>query len=134
MLSNPTHQSSVEPTANVVLPAAPAKWVLWLCVQTIGATIRSHMEATAGNTAKLQPLVPAIMDCLGGLIEDGLPEALSAFSKVAGPVVDASALDKCLNAMYRECQAGSRAAKQQQQQQQAGSGHTAPQGLSTAGT
>ncbi len=57
------------------------------------------MQATASNAQRLQPLLPAMMECLAGLIEEGIPEALTPFTSIAGPIVDGKVLDKSLNAM-----------------------------------
>ena len=57
--------------------------------QTIGATLKDHLQGSgAGTAAQLQPLVPAIMEVLAGLIEEGIPEALAPFTKVRLPATD----------------------------------------------
>lgn len=75
--------------------------------------------------ALLLPVVPAGLDptppthppthphlqVLAGLLEDELPTAVAPFATQAGPVIDARAMDRALNTLYRECTASARAAK-----------------------
>jgi hypothetical protein len=52
-------------------------------MQTIGSILKDHLQVSgAATAAQLQPLVPAIMEVLAGLIEEGIPEALAPFTKV----------------------------------------------------
>jgi hypothetical protein len=51
------------------------------------------------------------MEVLAGLIEDELPTAVAPFAVQAGPVIDGKAMDRALNALYRECTTSARAAK-----------------------
>jgi hypothetical protein len=78
-------------------------------LQTIGFTLRSHLEsASAEAAAGLAPLLPGIMEVLAGLIEDALPAAAAPLAAAAGPVLDVRAMDRALQALYRECSSGSR--------------------------
>jgi hypothetical protein len=78
-------------------------------VQSIGFTLRSHLEAaSAESAAGLAPLLPGIMEVLAGLIEDALPAAAAPLAAAAGPVLDVRAMDRALQALYRECSSGSR--------------------------
>lgn len=51
------------------------------------------------------------MEVLAGVIEEGLSEAVAVLSAQCGPIIDGKSMDMALNAMYKECQAISRAAK-----------------------
>lgn len=77
--------------------------------QTIGFTLRSHLEASSPEAAPgLAPLLPGLMEVLAGLIEDGLPAAAAPLAAAAGPVVEVRAMDRALQALYREASSGSR--------------------------
>jgi hypothetical protein len=81
-------------------------------VQTIGFTLRSHLESASAEAASgLAPLLPGIMEVLAGLIEDALPAAAAPLAAAAGPVLDVRAMDRALQALYRECSSGSRAGR-----------------------
>jgi hypothetical protein len=78
-------------------------------MQTIGFMLRSHLEAASPEAcAGLSPLLPGIMEVLAGLIEDGLPAAAAPLAAAAGPVLDVRAMDRALQALYREASSGSR--------------------------
>jgi hypothetical protein len=78
-------------------------------LQTIGFTLRSHLESASAESASgLAPLLPGIMEVLAGLIEDALPAAAAPLAAAAGPVLDVRAMDRALQALYRECSSGSR--------------------------
>lgn len=80
--------------------------------QTIGFTLRSHLEASSPEAAPgLAPLLPGLMEVLAGLIEDGLPAAAAPLAAAAGPVVDVRAMDRALQALYREASSGSRSGR-----------------------
>jgi hypothetical protein len=51
------------------------------------------------------------MEVLAGLIEDELPTAVAPLAAQVGPVIDGKAMDRALNALYRECTTSARAAK-----------------------
>lgn len=59
----------------------------------------------------LSALLPGVMEVLAGLIEDELPAAVAPFAAQAGPVIDGKAMDRALNALYRDCTASARAAR-----------------------
>lgn len=69
------------------------------------------MEASARNATALAPLIPAVMEVLAGIIEEGLSDGVAVFSAHNGPVVDGKSMDRALSTMYKECQMSSRAAK-----------------------
>ncbi|KAF6253828.1 hypothetical protein COO60DRAFT_1642879 [Scenedesmus sp. NREL 46B-D3] len=80
--------------------------------QTIGFTLRSHLESASPEAAAgLAPLLPGIMEVLAGLTEDALPAAAAPLAAAAGPVLDVRAMDRALQALYRECSKGSRGAR-----------------------
>lgn len=80
-------------------------------MQSITFTLKSHIDASTANATALAPLVPAIMEVLAGIIEEGLSDATAVFSAQSGPVIDGKSMDRALNTMYKECQASTRAAK-----------------------
>eukprot|EP00879_Flechtneria_rotunda_P010819 GHRR01011308.1.p1 GENE.GHRR01011308.1~~GHRR01011308.1.p1 ORF type:complete len:249 (+),score=85.90 GHRR01011308.1:959-1705(+) len=83
--------------------------------QTASFTLRSHIEGLseggAPAAADLARLLPAIMEVLAGLVDDQLAEALAPLTVQAGPILDVKAMDKALNAMYRECQDATQAVR-----------------------
>lgn len=82
-----------------------------LCLQTVGFTLCSHLEESASNAARLAPLLPGIMEVFAGLIEDQLADAVAPYAAQAGPVMDVRAMDRALQALYKQCSAGSRASR-----------------------
>lgn len=78
--------------------------------QTISFTLKSHLDEPAAASA-LSSLLPGIMEVLAGLIEDELPTAVAPLAAQVGPVIDGKAMDRALNALYRECTTSARAAK-----------------------
>lgn len=78
--------------------------------QTIGFTLRSHLEA-APEADVLAPLLPAVMEQLAGVIEEGLPDAVSRLAGAAGPLIDARGMDRALNALYRDVSTAGKVAR-----------------------
>lgn len=101
-----SHGASHRPLPRV---CAVAPCVVLRTVQTITFALKSHMR-DGPRAACLSRLLPGIMEGLAGLIE-GLPPALAPFASRGGPVLDARAMDRVLNAMYRDVTAAVRSAK-----------------------
>lgn len=78
--------------------------------QTISFTLKSHLEDPAAASA-LSSLLPGIMEVLAGLIEEELPTAVAPLAAQVGPLIDGKAMDRALNALYRDCTTSARAAK-----------------------
>lgn len=74
-------------------------------LQAIGSSLKGHLQASAEDLPLLQPLVPAAMEALAGLMEEAMPDVLAPLERLSGPIIDPKQLDKAINALYRECQA-----------------------------
>jgi hypothetical protein len=72
--------------------------------------MKSHI-CDAPSAAALSGLLPGVMEGLAGLIEEELPAGVAAFEAAAGPVIDGKALDRGLNAMFKDVTAAARAAR-----------------------
>eukprot|EP00878_Enallax_costatus_P013401 GHUV01014013.1.p1 GENE.GHUV01014013.1~~GHUV01014013.1.p1 ORF type:complete len:422 (+),score=154.88 GHUV01014013.1:285-1550(+) len=119
------------PIANPKLAATFRKAltdIFTAATQTISFTLKSHMEASAANSIALAPLIPAVMEVLAGIIEEGLSDGVAVFSAHSGPVIDGKSMDRALSTMYKECQLSSRAAKSSAKQAGAKGGLSADNG------
>lgn len=86
-------------THKMQITARPSKNRL-STAQAMTATLKAHI-VDAPSAVVVSRLLPGIMEGLASLIEEGLPAIVAPFADAAGPVLDARALDRSLNDMWR---------------------------------